>query len=41
MKGITANDTLVVNIDHESKPFKKTYTFKGSDVLLKEFKLYP
>jgi hypoxanthine-DNA glycosylase len=29
-------DTLIVNIDHESKPFKATYTFKGSDVAHKE-----
>lgn len=34
--GITGNDTLVVNIDHESSLFKKRYTFKGSDVLMKK-----
>lgn len=25
-------DTLIVNIDHESKSFRKTFRFKGSDV---------
>lgn len=33
MEGISPGDTLVVNIDHESKPFRKTYKFRGSDVL--------
>jgi len=34
--GITTGDTLVVNVKHESKPFFKTYTFKGSDVMKKK-----
>lgn len=25
-------DVLVVNIDHESKPFQKTYKFNGMDI---------
>lgn len=33
INGITPNDTLVVNIKHESKPFSKTYQFHGSDLL--------
>ncbi len=33
IKGISANDTLVVNINHESKSFRKTFKFRGSDVL--------
>lgn len=36
MDGITASDTVIVNIDHESKPFKKTYKFRGSDVVKKK-----
>ena len=31
--GITSGDTLVVNVKHESKPFFKTFKFKGSDVI--------
>ena len=31
-KAVSSGDTLIVNIDHESKPFKKTFTFRGSDV---------
>jgi len=34
--GITATDTLVVNIKHESKSFRKTFKFRGSDVLQKK-----
>lgn len=33
IKGISANDTLIVNIDHESKSFRKAFKFRGSDVL--------
>ncbi len=29
---VTSNDTLIVNIDHESKPFKQFYKFSGSSV---------
>jgi hypothetical protein len=36
INGITPNDTLVVNIKHESKPFSKTFKFRGSDVLKKK-----
>jgi hypothetical protein len=36
MTGITRNDTVTVIIDHESKSFKKTYTFRGSDVVKKK-----
>jgi len=35
-KLITRGDTLVVNIDHETKPFRKTYKFKGSDLAHKD-----
>ena len=34
--GIADSDTLVVTISHESKPFRKTFRFKGSDVLKKK-----
>ncbi len=34
--GIAVNDTLIVNIGHESKPFRKIYTFRGSDVVKKK-----
>ncbi len=43
ISGITASDTLVVNINHESKPFTKSFQFKGADVLQKKslgFKVY-
>ena len=36
IKGITASDTLVVNVTHEKKPFAKTFKFKGSDILKKK-----
>ena len=29
---VLRGDTLIVNIDHESKPFVKTYKFTGSDI---------
>jgi len=41
--GITASDTLVVNITHKTKPFTKTCKFKGSDIIKKKslgFKVY-
>ncbi|MFV0501910.1 MAG: hypothetical protein ACK5MH_10005 [Bacteroidales bacterium] len=31
-ENISTNDSLVVNIDHESKSFQKTYTFSGKDI---------
>jgi hypothetical protein len=31
-KKVSKNDTLIVNIKHESKPFHRTYQFKGSDL---------
>ncbi len=31
-KVVTRGDILVVNIDHESKPFRKTFKFNGSDI---------
>ena len=34
--GITANDTLIVNISHESRPWRKTFRFNGRDVLRKK-----
>jgi len=36
INSITAGDTLVVNVKHESKPYFKTYKFKGSDVIKKK-----
>lgn len=35
-KNISRGDILVVNIDHESKPFRKSYKFNGSDVAHKD-----
>lgn len=35
-KQISRGDTLVVNIDHEGKPFHKTYRFNGADVANKD-----
>ena len=32
---VTANDSLIVEISHESKPFLKTYKFNGIDVAYK------
>lgn len=34
-KSVKNGDTLVVNIDHESKPFQRSFTFNGSDVAYK------
>lgn len=34
-KKVSSNDTLIVNINHESKPFQQTYTFNGKDVASK------
>jgi hypothetical protein len=34
--GIASNDTLIVSIDHESKPYRKTFKFKGSEVRKKK-----
>lgn len=36
INGITPNDTLVVNVKHESKSFSKSFKFRGSDVLKKK-----
>lgn len=36
LDGISAGDTLVVNIKHESKSFFKSFRFKGSEVLKKK-----
>jgi hypoxanthine-DNA glycosylase len=33
---VLSGDTLIVNIDHETKSFKKTYRFKGADVAHKD-----
>lgn len=35
-KIVSRGDILVVNIDHETKPFYKTYKFNGSDVANKD-----
>jgi len=35
-KTVCRGDTLVVNIDHETKPFRKTFKFNGSDVAHKD-----
>lgn len=34
--GITGGDTLILNVKHESKPYHKTFKFKGSDVIKKK-----
>jgi hypothetical protein len=36
LDGISSSDTLIVNIKHESKPFAKTFKFKGIEVLKKK-----
>lgn len=35
-KRVSSNDMLIVNISHESKPFRATYYFKGSEVAQKD-----
>lgn len=35
-KNVSRGDILVVNIDHESKPFHKSYKFNGADVAHKD-----
>jgi len=35
-KNVSRDDILVVNIDHETKPFRKSYKFNGSDVAHKD-----
>ena len=43
IEGVRPNDILAVNITHESKPFHKTFRFRGSDVVRKKslgFKVY-
>lgn len=35
-KTVSRGDILVVNIDHESKPFRKTFKFNGSDFAHKD-----
>jgi hypothetical protein len=34
-KSVSRDDILIVNIDHESKPFHRTYKFIGSDLAQK------
>jgi hypothetical protein len=34
--GITGSDILIVHITHESKLFKRTYKFRGKDILKKK-----
>ena len=31
-KRVSSNDILLVNISHETRPFKKTYRFTGKDL---------
>ncbi len=35
-KQVSRGDILIVNIDHESNPFKRTYRFNGGDVASKD-----
>lgn len=35
-KTVSHGDTLIVNIDHESKPYRKTFKFNGSDLEKKD-----
>ena len=34
-KTVCANDVLVVNINHESKPFTKSFRFSGKDLAIR------
>ncbi|MFW5758063.1 MAG: hypothetical protein ACOCYO_05220 [Bacteroidota bacterium] len=34
-KNVNSDDTLIVNIDHESEDFNRTFRFKGSNVSAK------
>lgn len=36
LNGLSPNDILVVNIRHESRPWTKTFRFKGREVLKKK-----
>ena len=36
LDSISLSDTLIVNIRHESKPFAKSFKFKGSEILKKK-----
>lgn len=36
LDGLSANDTLVVNISHESRPWQRTFRFNGREVLRKK-----
>jgi hypothetical protein len=36
IKGINPDDTLIVELAHESKPFQKKFKFRGRDVLQKK-----
>jgi hypothetical protein len=36
LDGLSPNDTLVVNINHESRPWRKTFRFNGREVLKKK-----
>ncbi len=35
-KNVSSSDKLIVNINHESKSFKETYTFSGADISYKD-----
>jgi len=35
-KAVSRGDILIVNIDHESKTFRRTYKFKGADIAYKD-----
>ncbi len=35
VKAVEKGDVLIVNIDHESKPYHKTFSFAGKDVAMK------
>src|SRR5688500_149643 len=35
-KNVSRGDILIVNIDHETKSFKRTFRFNGADVALKD-----
>ncbi len=36
INNIDPGDTLIVNINHETIPFQKTFKFKGSDIIKKK-----
>jgi len=36
INGISTSNVLIVNINHESKPINKSFTFRGGDIIKKK-----